>query len=344
MTTRRPLIGLLAGSGLLLATGLRAHAQQPPNPPRFAPGFDLQGHRGARALFPENTLEGFVKTAEIGVSTLELDIAITRDGEAVITHDRTLNPDLTRGPDGQYIAAPVPVVQLSLEEVRRHDVGRIRPGTRYARDYPEQVPIDGARIPRLRDLFEMVKRSGNLSLRFAIETKLSPLVPQETVGPEVFVRTLLALIREYGFENRCSVLSFDWRTLRLLQQQAPEIPTVFLSIQQRNFDNIGADSATPSPWLAGFSVRDHGGSVPRTIRAAGGHTWSVFHRDLTPEKVREAQSLGLKVLAWTVNDPARMGELIDWRLDGLVTDRPDLARAEMARRGIPLPDPVRLAL
>ena len=74
------------------------------------------------------------------------------------------------------------------------------------------------------------------------------------------------------------------------------------------------------------------GSVPRTIRAAGGHTWSVFHRDLTPEKVREAQSLGLKVLAWTVNDPARMGELIDWRLDGLVTDRPDLARAEMARR------------
>lgn len=136
--------------------------------------------------------------------------------------------------------------------------------------------------------------------------------------------------------SRSSVLSFDWRTLAVIQREAPEIPTVYLSIQRGASDNIGAGIAEDSPWTAGWRYRDYG-SVPKMIKAAGGHTWSAFHLDLTAEKVREAQALGLQVLAWTVNEPARMAALLDMGVDGIVSDRPDLVREEMKRRGMALP-------
>ena len=143
------------------------------------PTFDLQGHRGIRGLAPENTLEGFRRTLATGVNTLELDIAITRDGVLVISHDRALNLDVTRGPDGKYLEGKRPVIaELSYAELQTYDVGRLRAGSKYATEFSEQVPVDGARIPRLADLFDLVRQSGNDKVRFAIETKLSPNAPQ----------------------------------------------------------------------------------------------------------------------------------------------------------------------
>jgi glycerophosphoryl diester phosphodiesterase len=117
---------------------------------------------------------------------------------------------------------------------------------------------------------------------------------------------------------------------------APEIGTVYLSIQRPNFDNIGAGKPGASPWTAGLAHAEHG-SVPKMIKAAGGRIWSGFHGDLDAAKVKEAQSLGLTVLAWTVNEPARIAQVMDMGVDGIVTDRPDLLRQEMQRRGMPLP-------
>ncbi|MDO8719923.1 MAG: glycerophosphodiester phosphodiesterase family protein, partial [Polaromonas sp.] len=189
---------------------------------------DVQGHRGARALAPENTLEAFALALSLGVSTLELDIAITRDGVLVISHDPTLNPSITRGPDGNFLASRGPAISsLSFEELGRYDVGRIKPDTAYAKLYPEQRPVDGARIPRLSDLFDMVKKSGNEQVRFAIETKVSPLAPELTVSPEVFARAVVAAVRDAKLASRTSILSFDWRTLKIVQQEAPDIPTVY---------------------------------------------------------------------------------------------------------------------
>ena len=114
---------------------------------------ELQGHRGARGLLPENTLPSFARALEIGVDTLELDVGVTRDGVVVIHHDRRLNPDIARGPDGQWVSAPTPTIfSLLYEELQRYDVGRIRPGSEYARRFPHQTPIDGTRIPRLAQL------------------------------------------------------------------------------------------------------------------------------------------------------------------------------------------------
>lgn len=300
-------------------------------------GFDLQGHRGARALAPENSLPAFALALSIGVTTLETDIAITRDGQLVISHDPALNPDITRGPDGQFLSARGPLIwQASFDELQRYDVGRIKPGTRYASLYPSQRPLDGTRLPKLTDLFALVKKSGNTKVRFALETKLTPTAPDETLAPEPFARAVIKAVREAGVAERTTILSFDWRTLQVVQREAPEIGTVYLTAQQRWLDNVGADKAETSPWTAGFKYADHG-SVPKMIKAAGGRIWSCFFGDLDAAKVKEAKSLGLTVLAWTVNEPAQIALALDLGVDGIVSDRPDLVREEMQRRGMALP-------
>jgi len=298
---------------------------------------DVQGHRGARALAPENTLPAFALALTLGVSTIETDIAITRDGVLVISHDTTLNPDITRGPDGQFLAGRGPLIhKTDFAELQRYDVGRLKPDTRYAKLYPEQKPVDGTRLPRLADLFALVKKSGNDQVRFALETKLSPLAPDDTQAPEPFARALIAAVRAAGMAQRTTILSFDWRTLQVVQKEAPEIGTVYLTAQQEWMDNVGAGKPQTSPWTAGFRYADHG-SVPKLIKAAGGRIWSCYHGDLDAAKVAEAHALGITVLAWTANEPGLIARLMDLGVDGIVTDRPDRVRAEMQRRGLPLP-------
>ena len=309
----------------LLACGLHAAA------------FDLQGHRGARGLAPENTLPGFALALGIGVTTLETDIAVSRDDVLLISHDPALNPDITRGPDGQFLAARGPVIRhTDYAELQRYDVGRLKPGTRYAEQYPAQQPSDGARLPKLEELFALVKKSGNQDVRLALEIKVRPDAPDETMAPEPFARKLVEAVRAAGLASRTTILSFDWRALQAVQKLAPEIGTVYLSIQRPQSDNIGAGKPGPWPWTAGFGHAEHG-SVPKMIKAAGGRTWSAFHLDLDAAKVKEAQTLGLTVLAWTVNDPAQIARIMDLGVDGIVSDRPDLVREEMRRRGMPLP-------
>jgi glycerophosphoryl diester phosphodiesterase len=295
--------------------------------------FDLQGHRGARGLAPENTLPAFERALALGVTTLELDVAMTRDGVLVIHHDQTLNPDITRDAAGRFLDERGPAIHsLTWAQLQAYDVGRLKPGTDYARQFPVQQPVDGTRIPRLSDLFDLVRRLGDDKVRFDIETKLSPDKPGETPLPEQFARAVVAEIRKAGLSARSQVQSFDWRTLQVVQSIAPEIATAYLTVQRR-FDNIGAGLPEGSRWTAGFQFREHG-SVPKMVKAAGGRHWSSFHGDLDAAKVKEAQALGLKVFAWTVNDPADMARLIGYGVDGLITDRPDLARKLLEERGI----------
>ena len=304
-----------------------------------ANAFDLQGHRGARGLAPENTLPGFARALGIGVTTLETDIAISRDGVLLISHDPALNPDITRGPDGQFLAGRGPVIwHTDFAELQRYDVGRLKPGTRYAEQYPAQQPSDGARLPQLEELFALAKKPGNADVRLALEIKVRPDAADETMAPEPFARALVDAVRAAGLDKRTTILSFDWRALQAVQRAAPEIGTVYLTIQRAQSDNIGAGKPGPWPWTAGFSHAEHG-SVPKMIKAAGGRIWSSFHLDLDAAKVKEAQALGLTVLAWTVNDPARIAQVMDMGVDGIVSDRPDLVRLEMQRRGMALPVP-----
>ncbi len=282
---------------------------------------------------PENTLPAFERALAFGVTTLELDIAVTSDGVLVISHNPVLNPDITRDAAGRFLDQAGPAIHsMTWAQLQAFDVGRIKAGTDYARQFPQQQPVDGTRIPRLADLFDLVKRAGDDKVRFDIETKLDPGKPGETPLPEPFARALVEEIRKAGMAARVQIQSFDWRTLQAVQKIAPDIPTVYLTVQ-RSFDNVGAGRPEGSAWTAGFQHRDYG-SVPKMIKAAGGSGWSAYFGDLDAQKVKEAQSLGLKVLAWTVNDPADMARLLEYGVDGLITDRPDIARRLLEERGI----------
>ncbi|SDG49862.1 glycerophosphoryl diester phosphodiesterase [Bradyrhizobium sp. Rc2d] len=298
--------------------------------------FDLEAHRGGRALLPENTLPAFANALSMGVDTLELDVGVTADGEVVVSHERGLNPDLARGPDGAYITAPgTPFVKLRLNEVRTYDVGRIRPDSAYARQFPDQRAMPGTRIPTLSELFALVRKSGNTRVRFNIETKIDPNHPDQSLDPQAFVTRLLSLIEAEKFSDRVMIQSFDWRTLQLVQQQAPKIPTVYLTLQRGSGQTVALDKATN--WTAGFNPADHGGSLPRTIKAAGGAVWSPYFGDVTPALISEARGVGLRVVVWTVNKPEDMARMIELGVDGIISDRPDLLRQIAAEKGIALP-------
>lgn len=304
-----------------------------------AAAFDLQGHRGARGLAPENTLPAFARALSIGVTTLEMDAGLTEDDVVVIVHDRRLNPDLARGADGRWLAGRTPAIrELSLRELQRYDVGRIKPGSDYSRRLPEQRRQDKVRIPSLEEVFELTRHARNGEVRFNVETKVSPEAPEDTAPPEVLARALIKVIRANGMAARTTIQSFDWRTLALVQREAPEIATSYLTSQQQALDTIRAGHREDSPWTARVRHRDHG-SVPRMVRAAGGKIWSPNSLDLTESIVKDAKTLGLAVLPWTVNDRADMERLIDWGVDGLITDYPDRLREVMAARGLPLPRP-----
>ncbi|MBK6866405.1 MAG: glycerophosphodiester phosphodiesterase [Burkholderiales bacterium] len=294
--------------------------------------FDLQGHRGARGLAPENTLAGFERALAIGVTTLELDIALSAEGVPVIVHDPSLPPDMTRDAQGEWLAAPTPLIRtLTLPELQAYDLGRAREGSRTARDFPAQQPVDGERLPTLAQLFERVTALGASQVRFNIETKTNPDKPQDTASPEAFVGAILSAVRAAGMTQRVTLQSFDWRTLRLAQQQAPEIPTAYLSIETRQANNTAAPA-----WTGGLKRADYP-SVPHMVQAAGGRLWAPHHASLSETAVRQAQPLGLKVIPWTVNEPADMQRLIGWGVDGLITDYPDRLREAMRAAGLPLP-------
>ena len=313
--------------------------------------FDIQGHRGARGLMPENTLPAFARALSIGVTTLELDCAITRDGVVVVSHDSTLNPEITRDTMGKNQGrwtnrTDLPVSQFTFAELRRFDVGRIDPASDYAARFPQQQAIDGTRMPKLEDVFALAQKAGNRSVRFNIETKISPLYPDRTATPEDFANTIIKALKNNDLEHRAVLQSFDWRTLAVVQREAPEIKTAYLTAQQPFMDNICAEART-SPWNAGLHVSQFDGSVgnpvPRMIHAAGGAIWSPCSNDVDAACVQEAQALGLKVVVWTVNTECEMRRMLALGVDGIISDYPDVLRRVAGENDCMLPTPTPVA-
>jgi glycerophosphoryl diester phosphodiesterase len=304
---------------------------------------DLIGHRGARGLRPENTLPAFAEALSIGVSAIELDAGVSRDGVVVVTHDQVLNPDLARTADGKWLeAAGRPVTRYTLAELKTFDVGRLNPSRDYAGNFLKQRPVDGTAMPTLKQVIDLVRRAGNDDVRLDVEIKGNPEKPEMTLGPAAYAEKVVQVVRDEGFADRASILSFDWRTLRRVHEIAPDIPTVCLTIQRR-FDNIRKGRPGPSPWTAGLDIDDVDGSVPRLVQAAGCGVWSVYYKDLDSPQLAESHALGLKVLVWTVNEPSDMRDFIDIGVDGIVTDYPDVLRAVLIEKAVPVaaPTPVK---
>jgi len=303
-----------------------------------ASAIDLQGHRGARGLAPENTLAAFGEALAIGVTTLETDLALTADDVLVLSHEPALNAALTRTADGRWLPNDGPPIRsMKADQLQAYDVGRLDPSNAYAKPWTQQAAADGERMPRLAELFALARDArspGGASVRFNIETKLAPAAAVPTASAEEFARAVAREITAADMMERVTVQSFDWRSLCALKRIAPAVRTVCLTIETNALNTVRADASGASPWHDGLRHSDDASSLPRLVQAAGCAAWSPFWRNLSPDLVAEAHALGLTVIAWTVNDPPDIERMVDLGVDGLITDYPDRARAILARRNV----------
>ena len=173
-------------------------------------------------------------------------------------------------------------------------------------------------------------------MRLNVETKLTP-DDAGAADPTTFVRLIVDVLKEAEMLDRATIQSFDWRTLIEARRVVPHIATSCLTIASKNMNTMIPAADGKSRWHAGSSLTEQGGSVPALVKAAGCGTWSMFWQNLTPALVTEAHAMGIKVLPWTVNDPADMRRLIEMQVDGIITDYPDRLRRVMAEKGLQLP-------
>lgn len=301
-------------------------------PPISVPdGFDVQGHRGARGLRPENTLPAFEIALDLGVNTLELDLHLSADSRIIVWHDPVIGPDKCRLADDAPLTIPDPddprthgdraIAALTVDQLAWYRCDR-NPDTD---EFPEQSsdPTDLAggdfRIVTLFELFEFVsayseapgktesQRAAALTVRFNVETKRR-LDDPSTIGDDFngvdagpFELALLDLISQFSLEDRVVVQSFDHRSLWAVHAESPDLALAALTPDQ--FTDL------------------------EELVANGASIWSPRHTSLQHEDIAEAHQLGLQVIPWTVNDSAVVAELISMGVDGIITDRPDLVLA-----------------
>jgi glycerophosphoryl diester phosphodiesterase len=299
-------------------------------------------HRGGAALRPENTLAAFADAIARGAGGAELDVQLTRDGHVVVVHDLRLNPDLCRDASGSWLDGPGgAVAQLTLEEIQTYDVGRPRPGSRYALEHPDLVVSDRERIPLLAEVVALARQAPT-PFRLFVELKTSLADPAASANPETLAKATVAILKQADYLRQSVLVGFDWRCLTHAKTVDPDCVCWFSTRPQSWFAEGSppaeddppaapllqvlrhwAHSAT-SPWAAGFDASKFSGSLVRAIKAAGGDGWFPWWRDATTTNIAEAHALGLKVGAWTVNDPAAMRSFARDRIDAICTDRPDL--------------------
>jgi glycerophosphoryl diester phosphodiesterase len=314
----------------ILALVLAAAAVLAPLPTAWpqAPGFDLQAHAGGRGETTGESLRAFAKSLELGVTTLELDINVTGDGQPVVWHDPTIKPDqcADTGPasvgDPQYPYVGKLVHELTLAQLRTLDCGK--PNSQF----PRAEVVRGNKIATLPEVFALTD-SYRADVRYNIETKVQADHPGISAGPQEFVDVILAAVRSAGKVDRAEIQSFDWRTLPLVHQAESSIPLVALYDEET--------WAPGSPWLAGIDPAVVGDPMIGAMMV-GANIVSPSYQLVTGKPyVDHSHSLGLKVIPWTVNDADATREQIGYGVDGLITDYPTLLRSVLAELGMPLP-------
>ncbi|MDI3313588.1 MAG: glycerophosphodiester phosphodiesterase family protein [Mycobacterium sp.] len=314
-----------------------------PGPPAPAApaAFDLVAHQGGQGEATGESLRAFAKSLELGVSTLEFDVVITKDGQPLVWHDQRIVPEkcADTGPvlagDPQYPYVGKLVRDLTLEQLRTLDCGRP------TNEFPCAEVVRGNKIATLPEVFALTD-SYRANVRYDIETKVDAEHPGASADPREFVDVIVAAARSAGKLDRVDIESFDWRVLSLVHQEQPSIPVAALWNEK---------TWTPdSPWLAGIDPAVIGDPVVGAMMAGAnilspgysvpsGQTTGDPGFTLVADKtfVDRAHALGLKVIPWTINDADTMRAQIAAGADGIITDYPALLRTVMAGDGMPLP-------
>jgi glycerophosphoryl diester phosphodiesterase len=260
--------------------------------------------------WPANSLEGALECMKAPIDGVEIDVQVTADGHVVAHHDYRLAPDQTRI-DGTWLkTAGPPIKAMTLNELRRYDVGRTRPGAEAAARFPLKTELDGVRVPTLPELLAALNTAERPRRMIYVEIKTDPRPGRDDApAPKVVVDAVLRDLITANYLAPAKIIAFDWQVLRLTRERAPTLRTAHLTITTP----ASRDSARPtSPWNDGCDPRDHGGSDLAAIRAHGGVEWSPYYTDVTPERMAEARALGLQVGPWGLSagdDIRRMAEL-----------------------------------
>lgn len=255
----------------------------------------VHGHRGARARRPENTIPAFKYAIEQGVDVLELDVAVTKDNVAVVSHDPLINATICSGPK-----TGIPIHTLALAELHEYDCG-----AKQNPNFATQVPQPGTRIPTLDEVFDLSKGT---KVWFNVETKIFADKPDLTPGPEQFTQMILDLIRKHGIEKRVILQSFDPRTLRVMKKLDPSIPRAALFETDRDW--------------------------PEVAREFEATLYSPEYHLVTKERVAQAHAAGLQVVPWTVNKPEDWQKLVDAKVDAIISDDPASLIAWLKGKGL----------
>ncbi|WP_302487140.1 glycerophosphodiester phosphodiesterase [uncultured Megamonas sp.] len=311
--------------------------------------FDLEAHRGGRDVRPENTLYSYAYAMELGATSIECDMQLTKDGQIVMSHNPILNSDITRDENGNYIENNKYDIRLmTVDELKKFDVGVMNPncGEYYDLHGKTQFTYD-AKIPTLEELMQLIQSYDNKDIILNIETKSYP--DPESIGyknnadPKKFVETFNNIVKKYNMEDRVVLQSFDWRTLIEMKKLNPNISTSALWQEQpswgRDSESLRRYEQEKSPWLGGLDIKDYQGDPVKAAHAIGADIISPYYTEISKQDVDEAHSLGMKVVPWTVNNEKDMNMLLDMGVDGIISDKPWLLKQVLEKRNIKLHAP-----
>jgi len=282
----------------------------------------IYGHRGARGDLPENTLESFKYLFDNAISAYETDILISKDLIPVITHDFRLDPSLTKDVEGNWIKDEnVKIFDLTYDEISKFDVGSLNKLTRYGRRFVNQRSLENQKIPKLSELLELSSKNVLQNLLINLEIKSTPDEKNLTPDPKDLVQIVLNEINNSNLKDKIIISSFDWRILREVKKQSPEIPRAYLTFQQEKGMKINKTIYSKSPWIDHIPltiVYD----LPKIIKELGGSAWHPYYKDINKKAVKDAHDNNLPVNVWTVNDEDDMLKMIEYGVDGIMTDYP----------------------
>lgn len=311
--------------------------------------FDLEAHRGGRDIRPENTLYSYAYAIELGATSIECDMQLTKDGQIVMSHNPILNSDITRDENGNYIENNKYDIRLmTVDELKKFDVGVMDPncGEYYDLHGKTQFTYD-AKIPTLEELMQLIQSYGDKNIVLNIETKSYPDPAsagyKNNADPKKFVEVFNNIVKKYDMEDRVVLQSFDWQTLIEMKKLNPNISTSALWQEQpswgRDSESLRRYEKKKSPWLGGLDIKDYQGNPVKAAHAIGADIISPYYTEISKQDVDEAHSLGMKVVPWTVNNEKDMNMLLDMGVDGIISDKPWLLKQVLEKRNIKLHTP-----
>ena len=282
----------------------------------------IYGHRGARGDLPENTLESFKYLFKNNINAYETDILISKDLIPVITHDFRLDPSFTKDNEGNWITDEnIIIFDLSYDELLKFDVGSLNKLSRYGRRFVNQKTLENQKIPKLSELLELSSKNKSENLLINLEIKSTPDEENLTPTPEEMVKLVMQEVNKSNLQNKIIISSFDWRTLTEIKNLYPEISRAYLSFQQQAGIKIKNTIYNRSPWMSYLPFFEKY-ELPKIIKSQGGKALHPYHKDITKKLVDISHQEDLPVNVWTVNEENDMLKMIEYDVDGIMTDYP----------------------